>query len=361
MKIHILYNFKEGAWGGGNQFLKALRKYFIEEECYAESPNDADVILFNSHHELKSVLRLKMERPQTIFIHRVDGPIFYTRGRDRETDKIIFDFNQSIADGTVFQSKWSRNKSYELGMKKNEFETVIINAPDSEIFYPSKNEQPRNDGEKLKLIAACWATNIKKGFDIYEFIDKNADFNKYEMTFVGRSPVEFRNIRHVPPQSSEKLADLLREHDIFIIASIDDPCSNSLIEALHCRLPAVVRSSGGHPEIIGTAGVTFEGKEDVLDAINLINENLEMYRGGINRPNISVVGRSYYDFCKRVYDTVQSGDYPLKKNRSLEYYHLMVKVHWWKHTSLYREVKDHIFKRSGVIQGISIEGNNVVK
>ena len=59
MKIHILYNSKGGAWGGGNQFLKALRKCFVKEGCYAESPEDSDVILFNSHHELKSVLKSK--------------------------------------------------------------------------------------------------------------------------------------------------------------------------------------------------------------------------------------------------------------------------------------------------------------
>jgi hypothetical protein len=59
MKISINNKITEGAWGGGNQFLKALRKYFIKQECYAESLEGADVILFNSHHELKSVLKLK--------------------------------------------------------------------------------------------------------------------------------------------------------------------------------------------------------------------------------------------------------------------------------------------------------------
>ena len=330
MKIHILYNFKEGVWGGGNQFLKALRKYFVKKGCYAEFPNKADVILFNSHHELKSVLRLKIERPQTIFIHRVDGPILYTRGGGRETDKIIFDFNQSIADGTVFQSKWSRNKSYELGMKKNEFETAIINAPDSEIFYPSKNEQPRSDGEKLKLIAACWATNIKKGFDIYEFIDKNADFNKYEITFVGRSPVEFRNIRHIPPQSSEKLAGLLREHDIFITASRNDPCSNALIEALHCGLPAVVRNDGGHPEIVGAAGELFEDERDILDTIEKVAQNYKYYQDRIKMSAMEDIGGRYFEFADRIYRDYLSGKYRPKQVNKTELMKVKAKVIKWK-------------------------------
>lgn len=59
MKISINTKITEGTWGGGNQFLKALRKYFIKQECYAEFPEGADVILFNSHHDPKSVLKLK--------------------------------------------------------------------------------------------------------------------------------------------------------------------------------------------------------------------------------------------------------------------------------------------------------------
>ena len=49
--------------------------------------------------------------------------------------------------------------------------------------------------------------------------------------------------------------------------SQDDPCSNSLIEALHCGLPAIVLNSGGHPEIIGNAGVKFKNRKEIIEAI----------------------------------------------------------------------------------------------
>ncbi|MBA7489471.1 hypothetical protein ES702_00005 [subsurface metagenome] len=38
MKIHILYKFIEGPWGGGNQFLKALRDYFRKVGVYSDTP-----------------------------------------------------------------------------------------------------------------------------------------------------------------------------------------------------------------------------------------------------------------------------------------------------------------------------------
>lgn len=345
MKIHILYKFREGAWGGGNQFLKALRNYFKKKGIYAESPNEADVILFNSHHELKSIRKLKMKYPQTIFIHRVDGPIFYVRGNDMETDKIIFGFNQSIADGTIFQSKWSQNKSYERGMRKNNFGTIIMNAPDLDIFYPLENKRLQKGNEKIKLIATSWAPNIRKGFNIYKFLDDKLDFNRYEMTFVGNSPIQFKNIKWIKPVPSRDIAKILRGHDMFIIASRNDPCSNSLIEALHCGLPAVARNDGGHPEIIGKAGITFKGEDDVLDAINLISENLNTYREAISLPDINAVGSLYHNFCERIYDAVKNEEYVPKKCGSLEYWHLMAKVYWWKYINLYKGTKDGIFRR----------------
>ena len=40
-KIHILYKFKSGPWGGGNQFLKALRTALTQKGVYAETLDDS--------------------------------------------------------------------------------------------------------------------------------------------------------------------------------------------------------------------------------------------------------------------------------------------------------------------------------
>ena len=50
----------------------------------------------------------------------------------------------------------------------------------------------------------------------------------------------------------------MRRNDVYLAPSRNDPCSNALLEALACGLPAVFRASGGHPELVGEAGVPFD-------------------------------------------------------------------------------------------------------
>ena len=47
IKVHILFDFVDCAWGGGNQFLKAVKDYLINNNSYVDSYSEADVILIN--------------------------------------------------------------------------------------------------------------------------------------------------------------------------------------------------------------------------------------------------------------------------------------------------------------------------
>jgi len=304
--IHILFPFVDTAWGGANQFLKALKGQFLRMGIYEEYPAKADVILFISYpfrheHFFSQIHNLRKLFHKTI-VHRVDGPISLIRGFDFSMDRILYYFNSKYCDGTIFQSKWSLKQNLLLGMKSKAHETTIINAPDPSIFFPHEARGKCRDGEKIKLIATSWSANVRKGFDIYKFLDENLDFEKYEMSFYGRSPIAFERIKHFQPIPSLDLAERLRGHDIFITASTNDPCSNSLIEALHCGLPAIVRNTGGHPEIIGKAGVVFTDERDILDAINIVADDLYRFRKEICLPNLYEVATEYYEFCKNVHN-----------------------------------------------------------
>jgi len=305
MKINIYFPFTDKPFGGGNQFLKALRNYFKKTTVYEERPENADIILFNSHHNVSELIKLKRKYPQKIFIHRIDGPVFLIRNDNRFLDKLVYSFNDKIADASIFQSEWSKKKNYELGIKKKQFETIILNAPDPEIFKIKGKLKFKSDG-KTKIIATSWASNINKGFETYAFLDENLDFSEYEMTFCGNSPIKFQNIKHIKPLPSKELAKILKEHDIFITASKNDPCSNALIEAMHCGLPAIGLNDGGHPQIIGKGGLTFNDNNEIIEKIKTVTESYSDFQNNIKLPDMNETGQKYFDFMQDVYKEIKT-------------------------------------------------------
>lgn len=299
IKINILLELKE-LYGGSHTFLRALKEELISEGLYEETPKKADVLLFDSFQEFKKTVNLKYQYPHKIFIHRIDGPVYLYRGKDKNTDRVVYKLNELIADGTVFQSKWSKKNNTRFGMIKNNFETVILNAPNPNIFN-RQNKIKFSLKRKTRLIATSWSTNLRKGFEIYNFLDKNLDFSKYKMTFIGRAPIKFKNIKHLGPLSSTNLAKILKQQDIYITASQNDPCSNALIEALSCDLPAVALNSGGHPELLKKGGELFDSSEDVILKIEKVIKNYKQYQSSIQNFSIEKATKKYYDFCNKVY------------------------------------------------------------
>jgi glycosyltransferase involved in cell wall biosynthesis len=329
MLIHILFNIKDGVAGGGNNFLASLRGYFTDNGLYSNSIVNADVVLFNSHQNVKSVLRSKMKYPNKLFIHRVDGPMRLYNTFNDKRDLIVNILNKYIADGTIFQSDWSRENSLKMGIMKNINEATIINSPNAKIFYKKKKVK-LNCNKKVKLISTSWSSNINKGFEVYSWLDRNLDFNKYEMTFVGNSPVKFNNICNKEPMEHHKLSTELRENDIFILASKKDPCSNALIEAAHCGLPAVALNDGGHPEILSQGGILFNDVSTLLEAIDNVAKNYSSYQNNISLKNIRETGSQYYRFMNGIYKDTMKNKYSPKKINYLSVLIIKSKVLWYR-------------------------------
>ena len=329
MKVNILFKLKNGPTGGGNQFLKSLKNYLQSTNVYADDVQKADVILLNSYQYIDQTAEFKLNHAEKIFVHRIDGPIrVYNKAGDRR-DYVTNIANHLIADATIFQSEWSRNKNYQLGLKKNKFEAVISNASDPLIFNPDGRES-FSAQRKIRLLAASWSANWNKGFKVYKWLDENLDFDKYEMVFVGNSPLRFKNIRHQTPLASIELAAELKKNDIFIFASPIEACSNSILEALHCRLPVVGINASSNPELIGKAEEVFDAPEQIPALLEKIVSNYNYYCDNIRVATIDDIGARYVNFVSEIHQQYRDEGFNPKPFGCLRHCRVMATIYLWK-------------------------------
>jgi glycosyltransferase involved in cell wall biosynthesis len=248
--------------------------------------------LFNSFNFDFRRLR-RFARRGARMVHRVDGPIGAYRGFDDGTDARIADINAALASATIFQSEFSLAKHRELGFELRD-PVVIPNAVDPGIFHPPADREPLG-GRRVRLIASSWSDNPRKGAETLVWLDRNLDPDRFELTFAGRPPAPFERFRVVGALDSGALADLFRSQDVYVAPSHDDPCSNALLEALACGLPAAYRESGGHPELVGEGGLAFRADEELGGVLDRLVAELDERRAAIATPSIESVADRYLD------------------------------------------------------------------
>ncbi len=298
-RVCLWHRFFAPPYGGGNQFMLALRKA-LERRGIAVVENqlraDIDVYLLNSiHFDVDRFLDFSRHR-RLRAVHRIDGPIHLIRGFDREKDELCFDLNSQFASATVLQSTWTYQRIAE--MQYQPVKPVIIrNAVDPDIFH-ANGRVPFERGRKIRLIATSWSNNARKGGPVYKWLEQHLDWDRFEFTFVGNSSEQFERIRSMPAVPSEQLANILRQHDIYLAASQNDPCSNALVEALACGLPVLYRNDGGHPELVGHGGLPFNEQEEMISQLDVIASNYDMFQRLIVVPTMDEVADKYLALLK---------------------------------------------------------------
>ncbi len=293
--IALFHEFAPPPTGGGHQFLRALVSELERRGLVVELNSisrGTPVCLFNSFNFDFRRLR-RFARPDCRMVHRVDGPIGVYRGFDDGTDARIQKINRDLADATVTQSRFSLEAHRELGIELKE-PVVIGNAADPAVFHPPAEREPVA-GRRLRLVASSWSDNPNKGADVFRWLDSHLDTERFELTFVGRPAEPFTRIATVGPLASGPLAEELRRHDAYIAASRNDPCSNALVEALACGLPALFRASGGHPELVGDAGVPFTDPDELAEALDRLAAELEQRRAAIRVTSLEDVADRYLE------------------------------------------------------------------
>jgi len=294
--LSVFHDLAPPPTGGGHQFMRALLAEFEKRSIRVEMNSihpHSKALLINSYNFQPDLLRRLKSRPINT-VHRLDGPLQSYRGFDDGTDGRIVALNREFADVSVFQSQFSKDEHRRLGMNVKAG-PVILNASNSDIFRKRGERLP---GRTVKVIATSWSDNPNKGLEAYQWLDDNLDFTAFDFIFVGNCRANFKNIKHIPPCSSDQVAKYLADSDIYLTASINDPCSNSLTEALTVGLPCVYRKSGGHAEIAGLAGEGFFRYEEIPTLLNKIHNDWLTYHHGIRVPSMDSIADAYISVLK---------------------------------------------------------------
>ena len=300
-RLALWNEFHPPPWGGGNQFMLALGEEAARqgiEVVHNAGGGPAGAHLLNScWFDVPAFERAMRDEPGARVVHRIDGPInLYRRTPDSlDLDRACMDLNARYAHATVVQSAFTL-RALAAGGFAPVRPVIIHNTVDRGVFRGPARPAPRA-GEPLRVIAASWSDNPGKGAAVYEWLDRSLDDPRaraaLELTFVGRIRATLRNWRVVDALPSAELAALYRDHHVYLTASRDDPCSNALVEAMCCGLPALYLDSGGHPELVEFGGARFRTPMEIPPLLDSLRRNLDAYRAMLSPPTMQDVAARY--------------------------------------------------------------------
>ena len=270
MKVYISFKITDKPAGGGNNFLKYLALSLEQRNLLTQKIRDADIVLINSHHNIIKNILIKFFFKRKIFVHRVDGKLSLHR-TSKIWDNLVELQNLIIANATIFQSNWSKQIWAKTLNSMNY--RIILNQADSKIF---KVAQPKRLSKPFTLAYLSFSQNKNKGGSLIKWLEKEQNNFNIVLNTIG-SEITDKDKLKSGKVSQQTIAGRLSECHALIYPSLNDACSNVILEALAMGLPVIALNSGGNPEIVGNAGVLFSDKNEIQKAIKEIQKNYFQY------------------------------------------------------------------------------------
>lgn len=302
---------RRGAWGGANQWAAQVVRMF-EYQGWAvrfDLSESVDAVVM-THTGMSAdttfgadeVEALKARRPGVRCVHRInDNDI---RKETTGMDEWLARSNR-VADHTVFVSGWLRDHHAAGWFDAGRPHSVIVPGADPRYFHAVGRSAWR-PGMRLRLVTHHWSDNWRKGFDVYQDIDRlvaESHAGRFELWVIGRWPrdLEWKAARTLPPASGEALTALLRECHGYVSASRFEPGAMHVAEGLQCGLPLLYhRDSGGTVEQGRKYGM--EIGDDLGATLEAFATGYEEMRGKVlsDPPSGSKMALSYVSLVEKL-------------------------------------------------------------
>lgn len=254
---------QDGKGGGPNSFscnfLAYLKNHSIPLTHHFFLSSNIIVIA----HKMNPFLLWIAKKMGCFIVHRLDE--HFEPGEDpvraRKHHKIIR-LNR-LADVTVFQSDFVKNNV--LSHLESSRWVVIRNGGDPKIYYPSTGEKPHYVGH------VTWGVGAKKRLDLLEKVIPL--YPQEQFLLVGNhheSSIDFSkflNVKMTGPLSRDRMPAAYRKMKCLYFPSENDPCPNTVAEAILSGVPVCYNPIGGTVELVRDCGLPLSRFDELLSQL----------------------------------------------------------------------------------------------
>ncbi|HRY31077.1 MAG TPA: glycosyltransferase family 4 protein [Candidatus Paceibacterota bacterium] len=229
-------------------------------------------------------IAMKLGLPYIVSLRGSDVP-FYNK-RFYWLDKLIFkSLSKKVwkrAKSVIANSEDLKNLAFKTALKQDI--GVIYNGVDLEEFKPTA---AKVQSKNLRLISTGRLIE-RKGYEYS--IRAISGMKNVVLTLVGDGNLAPRlkslakecnsNVNFVGKKEHSEIVSLLQQSDVFVLPSLNEGMSNSILEAMAVGLPIIATNTGGSAELVKDNGfvVSMRSAEELKGAIEMYNKDAELLK-----------------------------------------------------------------------------------
>lgn len=220
-------------------------------------------------------------------------PLFVATGEhkiniDRDLDDKRIAFIRENTNGVICVSTKNKVESIEHRLTDGRNAIVLPNAVDNSLFYQHNKKEMREKlgfPQDVFIVAFCGRFSHRKGCRrLSDAITMLGD-RQIKSVFIGQAVGEgladpvCEGILHKGPLNHHVIPEYLSAADVFVLPTLAEGCSNSIVEAMSCGLPIISSDMPFNYDVLddGNAILVDPMKvEEIAKAISKIKENKEL-------------------------------------------------------------------------------------
>lgn len=248
-----------------------------------------------------------------------DIPLFVVAGEGKISSHEIMSETEvaslrNAVEGVICVSSKSKKESIAVGFTSEDKCTVIPNAVNPALFYPRDKISMR---DKLNLpqdsfiLAFVGQFNSRKGVArLCEALKKLNNLNiKIIFMGTGAERPDYEGTLFAKTVNHNDLPEYLSAADAFILPTINEGCSNAIIEAMACGLPILSSDMDFNRDVLNESNsILFDpmNTDEIAKSITTIYSNSEM-REKLSKGALGIASKlTIHERAKKILNFIKS-------------------------------------------------------